>query len=919
MRCAPHAVALAALLTLAAGEHLPAAPPGEEALALRNQGVAQLENEQPARAEEIFRRLVAAVPADPLPHANLAIALLRQQKFDEARQAIGRALERAPARPDLLSIQAEVEQWAGDPGRALALAREAARRAPDDPRIQYSLFRAADTAPGAEAEKARSESLERLAALRPDNLVVILQRALAAREAGDRATASAAFLRLRELAWQAPEAAGRLLDRVLEALEAGDLDAARVPALQLGNLLKVTPMHRESQRELSLGIQGTPVTRFVDEPAPAAFGDPVPLRFRGERLSDVPTVGAALAAADLDGDGSPELARLVDSGGASRLEVRGDAGDLTAAVTLPGPAHDRLLAADLTNDGALDLLAYGPGGVRFWRGSADGDLTEATASLGLGGARGAAAAAIDFDIEGDLDLALAGDGGVEVWLNRLDGELLPVGERLFGGLELPALVDLAATDLDRDGDLDLLGAHAGGVVWLDNLRQGEFADRTAAAGLDVAPAARAVASGDFDNDGWPDVVVAGDGLAFFRNLGDGRFTPWEPGGRLGGGARLDDLVVLDVDNDGRLDLALAAERALVVMSQRPQGGFAFLNVDGGPAGARALAAADLDGDGDLDLAAAGPEGLWSLTNEGGNANRWLSVRLRGLEKGNSKNNVLGLGATLEVFAGDAYLFREVQDAVTHLGLGRIAEPDLLRVVWTNGVPQSRLAPATRQTIVEEQVLKGSCPFLYAWDGERVRFVTDLLWGSPAGLPVAPGVWAGADPREIVHVEGAAARDGVYDLRITEELWEAAFFDRVRLWVVDHPAEVEVASSLRIVPGREVPERVHGTRELRPLARATDAAGRDVTARVAARDEIYADGWRRSPYQGAAEETWSFVMDLGEAPGRPVRLHLDGWIFPSDASLNLALAQRGYRPVGPRLEVETAQGWETLLPETGFPA
>jgi len=66
--------------------------------------------------------------------------------------------------------------------------------------------------------------------------------------------------------------------------------------------------------------------------------------------------------------------------------------------------------------------------------------------------------------------------------------------------------------------------------------------------------------------------------------------------------------------------------------------------------------------------------------------------------------------------------------------------------------------------------------------------------------------------------------------------------------------------------------------------------------------------------------WTFTFDLGEAPGAPVRLFLDGWMFPADASLNLAVAQRPDLPyLPPRLEVETAGGWQVLLPAMGFPA
>ena len=49
--------------------------------------------------------------------------------------------------------------------------------------------------------------------------------------------------------------------------------------------------------------------------------------------------------------------------------------------------------------------------------------------------------------------------------------------------------------------------------------------------------------------------------------------------------------------------------------------------------------------------------------------------------------------------------------------------------------------------------------------------------------------------------------------------------------------------------------------MRRLLRAWDAAGRDVTTRVARRDEVYADGWERGRYQGVAAEPWTFTFDL----------------------------------------------------------
>jgi tetratricopeptide (TPR) repeat protein len=891
----------------------------EETLRLRNAGLADLENEQPANAEKTFAQLAKKVPGDPLPWANLAISRLRQQKFPGAEEAIERALKISPEDPDLQSIKAEILQWSGNPEESLSILRKAALAAPDRVVIQYSLWRQATSLTGPDADAAKAEALRRLADLRPENLLILLQTGRLAIASNDRAEATGAYLRIQEVAWQAPGAAETLLQQIFEALEKGDVEAARVPALRLENVLKITPMYKEGLRELSPAIQGVPLVRFLDEPSPTTFGPPLDIRFDVQQIATTPTLGKGLVIADLDGDGKSDWARIAGSS-PSTLEVKLRSSSAPTEFELPRQGVDRLLAADLDNDGKLDLLAYGPETLEVYRSTGEGLFEIATDDFGLTSIGASAMVPVDFDIEGDLDLALAGglSGSGEILRNNLDGPLLPVGERSLPGVEIGAVHDLIASDLDRDGDVDLVIAHDGGLTWLDNRRQGTFADRTSASGLAGLGPVFAVVSADFDNDGMPDLAAAAEGIVFLHNLG-GRFESWSLGNSLRTSARFTSLLAFDADNDGRLDLSVAGPGGLAVVAQRDGDGLVFLPVASPPQQVSTLAAGDLDNDCDLDLLVGTADGLFQLENRGGNQNKCLTVRLVGLNKGNSKNNMFGLGATVEVRAGQAYQFREVIGDTTHLGLGTIAVPDLMRVVWSNGVPQNRLQPETNQRIVEEQVVKGSCPFLYTWNGMKIQFVTDLLWGAPAGLPISDGKWASADPQELVKVENATASEGVYDLRITEELWEAAFFDLTRLWVVDHPAEVEVASSLRIIPGRVVEDRVHGTRDLAAVSAWTDS-GEEITDQVAARDEIYGDGWTPSAYQGVAAEPWNLTLDLGVAPETPIRLVLDGWIFPSDASLNLAVAQRNdLSTSAPRLEAEVDGSWKTLVEEMGFPA
>ncbi|HYG64861.1 MAG TPA: FG-GAP-like repeat-containing protein, partial [Thermoanaerobaculia bacterium] len=539
------------LLLLSASTAL-APPIPEKAIELRNLGLAQLENERAGEAEASFRRLAQAVPDDPLPYANLAVAALRQQKSDEALRWIGQALSKAPGRADLLTIQGDVLQWSGRMDEALTSYRKAAAAAPAHPEIQYALYRQAEST-GDDA--AMAESLGRLARLRPENLVVLLQSGRRAVQAGDRPGATRAFLRVRELLWQAPASAGTALEQVLGALEKGEVASARGPAARLENVLKPTPAYQQSLRELLPGIQALPVERFAQEPPPSIFGNPVTVRFQGAPLATGPT--AAVAVGDFDGDERPDVARVTSS----RLEIR------RAGSWKPGPAASGitgLLAADLDNDGKLDLLGHGANEAVLWRGQGDGSFADATAAAGLGNARGAAAAALDFDLEGDLDLVTAGSAA-ELYRNPLQGTFEAVGREALPGPVLAGARAVVASDLDRDGDPDLAVAGDKGLFWIDNLRQGNLADRTAAAGLGRTPAA-AVASADLDADGLPDLIAAGQGgLALWHNR-RGRFEPWRPTGLPSG--RFAAVAVLDADNDGRLDLAAAGPGGVVVLAQR---------------------------------------------------------------------------------------------------------------------------------------------------------------------------------------------------------------------------------------------------------------------------------------------------------------------------------------------------------------
>src|SRR5262249_54793822 len=117
-----------------------------------------------------------------------------------------------------------------------------------------------------------------------------------------------------------------------------------------------------------------------------------------------------------------------------------------------------------------------------------------------------------------------------------------------------------------------------------------------------------------------------------------------------------------------------------------------------------------------------------------------------------------------------------------------------------------------------------------------------------------------------------ARDGIYDVRITAELWETHYVDHVSLMAVGHPVDQDVFVAERVA-GEAPALAVHALTHPRPVAQAWDDAGRDVADLIAERDGRYLATFERGEYQGIAKD--HFVeIDLGNAEGRPKGLHYD---------------------------------------------
>ncbi len=336
----------------------------------------------------------------------------------------------------------------------------------------------------------------------------------------------------------------------------------------------------------------------------------------------------AIVAADVDGDGRPDLVVTASAPrGVSVLRNLG-LGAFAPAVSYPvANAPGTVAAADFDGDGHIDVAVTirETSVVQILRNRGDGTLdaaggptlhVEASASVGGAGVLGDLLVA-DLDGDGAPDVTVTRqlDNDIRVFFNLGDGTFdAPMD--LAAGLQPQSL---AAGDLDGDGAPELVVTSHASVGVLRNLGGGRFASRVAY----PAPAYMLpVAIGDVNTDGHPDIIVGNPRAAVYANLGDGTFAPaanHKPGGNA--------VAAVDLDQDGHVDIVTVGHGS---DSSNPRGTLTVLRSRGAqpflpPASygtgldATDLTIADFDGDGWLDAAAIGGSDNVSilLAREGG--------------------------------------------------------------------------------------------------------------------------------------------------------------------------------------------------------------------------------------------------------------------------------------------------------------
>jgi tetratricopeptide (TPR) repeat protein len=936
-----------------------------------------LERGRLPEAEERFKQIIALAPRDPAGYANLGITFLRGGRFEEAETQLRRAQRLDPTDVHIGLSLARVYAASGRSEQARAKLAELLARQPDNVQVLYALAEL-DAAQGdSNVDGDSEERLRRIVALRPNNLAarVGLLDALARRGEADSVVGH--LEDIRRIGPEPPSAVREVLEQTVQLFRAGQSTDGRAALRRFSHLIALTAPYQATLDELKWlegPLVGRPVVRFRPESLHmlelGGGSDRELVRFTDATVevglpdawssvaAPVPAAAeeasTALAVGDYDDDDATEVFVSIDSpnGGARRTHMYHWSGgqflDQLAATAIPlpdGSSHARF--ADWDNDGRLDLFVIGTDGRgRLLHNREAAGFADVTASAGLGDAGSMRRALfVDMDHDGDLDLVLVGPERLRAYRNNLDGSFTEVAADI-GLAAARRTRDAAFADFDGDGRLDLFVAtDSGGDQLYRNMGARRFEDVAAASGIDRGRRSGSVVVGDYDNDGLLDIfsaAVNGGPPVLWRSRTDGTFTRDDRSADAFAQVRAVAVVAaefVDYDNDGWLDLVILGRPRSADRSAR--GLWLFRNdgtgrfrerssaLPGTVGTGSAFAVSDVDNDGDQDLLIAEAGGLRLLRNEGGNANLSAQIRLMALRTGSGKNNSDGIGARIELRAGEIYQTRVVTNRVTHFGLGPHLKADVLRVQWPNGLPQTVYFPGTDQDVVEAEALKGSCAFLYTWDGERFRFITDVMWRSALGMPLGimgggATAWAPAGAsQEYLRIPGDALqpRGGRYIIQLTEELWETAYVDEVRLLAVDHPDSVEVFVDERFVPPAPVDLRFFKAVQRHPPVSAVDVRGADVLPALLYHDDLYVSNLTPLGYQGLVEPH-DVVLDLGEDAGQPgTYLFLRGWIYPTDASINVALSQQSRLSMAlPRLDVRDGKGgWVTAIADLGFPS
>jgi hypothetical protein len=425
--------------------------------------------------------------------------------------------------------------------------------------------------------------------------------------------------------------------------------------------------------------------------------------------------------------------------------------------------------ADFDNDGRDDVYITALEGDHLFHNEGNGKFKDVTAASGIKNASfGTSAAWLDYDRDGKLDLFVANyvqwtqkgdlwcslDGNVKSYCTpeSYKGTSSKLFHNLGGGrfedvtnkagLGDPNSKSLGVTiiDFDNDGWPDIFVSNDTQPNKLyHNNKNGTFSEQATSAGVaygedGVARGAMGVDWSDYDRTGRPDLLVgnfSNQMLGLYHNEGNGLFVDEAPRSSVGRESLLSltfGVFFFDYDLDGYPDILTAnghieEEIGRVqpkIKYQEPPllfrnlGSKKFENVSNAvgadftkPLVGRGAIYGDFDHDGDLDVLLTSNNGPAHLyRNDGGNKNKWISIRTIG-----TKSNRDGIGASVAIASASGKQWNVVRSGSSYasesdralvFGLGQDPVVTSIEVAWPSGTKQKFANVAANQFITIDE-------------------------------------------------------------------------------------------------------------------------------------------------------------------------------------------------------------------------
>ncbi len=911
-------------------------------------GKAYYENDKFAESTEEFRRCIELLPDSAIDHFNLALVMMRAAEYEESLHMLDQA---RVLNPDLLGvyyIQGIAQKRRGEYEKAIESLKHVSAR---DPKCMGAYYNLGVCYKFLQRYEDAVSAFKRAVEITPQHPSSHYQLITLYRRLGKIDDAK----RHREV-----------FDLVKDTVDEADKTAE---ALERSKYTYIIQAPRLTKDLVPCPI-GT--SRFVDATRasgldvgikPSAPLAPTPEHFNRADYNEaeirdryVPLVGGAVSLADYDGDTNLDIyivnctpSPQTSGNRLFRNEGNGRYVDITESA---GVGDNRMgldaVFGDYDNDGHLDLYVANYGPNVLYHNKGDGTFEDVSKSARVDEPQfGRTVSFFDYDHDNDLDifvgnhLDLTPPTEVEQFSfpSDLRGELNTLLRNNGNGTftdqtdEAGLLAGCAQTqdalfaDFDADSDIDLFISNADTASRLFlNARMGKFTN----GGLfspSIDGEARAVAEGDFNRDGKPDLLVAvGKRLYLYTNDGRAHFQGEAiPLPEVLTGAGVGRIQVFDYNNDGWSDVLLLAADGGSLILLAGAGAGRFMDISE-PVGLNTswgriadIATGDVDGDGDVDIVLqTRGRGPVLLRNDDSKPANWLNVRLVG-----KKVNRSAYGASVEISSGGHYQRQTVCEGPVHFGIGNLKKLNVVRVVWPNGQAQNVIRPSINDVLTIEQYVKvsASCAFLYSYNGSRFELVNEILGIGPLGVPMAPGVYYPLDNTELTKIKShqLVAKDGAYQLRLTEELREITYADQITLRVVDHPAELEVIPN-EMFSSPPPEDKLFAVAEQRAPVLAVDHRGVDVLELILERDGRFPTFPLVRQYDGLAEPH-ALTLDLGDLSGAgQIVLFLDSWIYWPESSVGMAIGQDPRFQLTPlSLEVRNDQGsWRTAIESVGLP-